>query len=302
MIPVIIICLLLLAATAVLGAYLARFSMTGKRQTLEEARAWQEDHYDFSWYDSLEKKDYSVLSDDGYVFHAELLRNPEKTDRYILISHGYTDNRFGAMKYAPIYLKLGFNVIVYDLRGHGANISSPCTYSVLERRDLLAMIQDSRKRYPDLTELGIHGESLGAATSVAVLEYAPPVDFVVADCGFSEILPVLKQGLRSMHLPTFLVEVASLAAKVRYGYSFHEMRPIDSLKDNHIPILFIHGAEDHFILPEHSERMKEATAGYAELQLIPGAEHAASVMTDPELYEKTIADFLDKISAETETP
>ena len=286
---VIAVLVILLAAA---GFFLAGQTMTGKRQTLEEARAWQEAHYDLSWYDPLEKTDYTVTGDDGYVLHAQFLRNPGGTDRYILISHGYTDNRFGALKYAFMYLEQGFNVIVYDLRGHGINEPAFCTYTVRERKDLLAMIRDSRERYPDARLFGIHGESLGAATSVAVLEENPPVDFVVADCGFSDLVPVLKNGLRSAHLPAFLVDVASVCAKVRFGYSFGEMRPIDSLKENTVPILFIHGADDTFILPEHSERMKEATKGYAELHLIPGAGHAMSVITDPKAYRKHVADFL----------
>ena len=282
--------LLLLAS----GFSLARFSMTGKRQSLEEARSWQENHYDFSWYDSLEKKDYTVTSYDGYVLHAEFLKNPMDTSRYILISHGYTDNRFGAFKYARMYLDQGFHVIAYDLRGHGLNEPTFCTYSVRESKDLLSMIRDSRERYPDASLFGIHGESLGAATSIAALEEKPDIDFAVADCGFSEIIPVLKTGLKAMHLPPFLVYIASACSKLRYGYSFREMRPIANLKDNQIPILFIHGEKDDFILPEHSEKMKEATGGYAEVHLIPGAGHAASILTAPESYQQYVKDFLSR--------
>lgn len=288
----VIIAVLILALLMGLGFFLAKIPMTGRRQTLEEARAWQEEHYDLSWYDPLEKTDYTVKSRDGYILHAQFLKNPGDTDRYILISHGYTDNRFGALKYAYMYLELGFNVIVYDLRGHGLNEPAICTYSIRESQDLLAMIQDSRERFRNMAILGIHGESLGAATSVAVLKEKPPVDFVVADCGFSDIVPVLKGAMKGMHLPGFLVYLVSVCARIRYGYSFREMRPIESLRENHIPILFIHGAEDSFILPEHSERMKAATKGYAELHLIPGAGHAMSVLTDPKAYQAIVRKFL----------
>ena len=288
----VIIAVLILALLMGLGFFLAKIPMTGRRQTLEEARAWQEEHYDLSWYAPLEKTDYTVKSRDGYILHAQFLKNPGDTDRYILISHGYTDNRFGALKYAYMYLELGFNVIVYDLRGHGLNEPAICTYSIRESQDLLAMIQDSRERFRNMAILGIHGESLGAATSVAVLKEKPPVDFVVADCGFSDIVPVLKGAMKGMHLPGFLVYLVSVCARIRYGYSFREMRPIESLRENHIPILFIHGAEDSFILPEHSERMKAATKGYAELHLIPGAGHAMSVLTDPKAYQAIVRKFL----------
>ncbi|MBO7661797.1 MAG: alpha/beta fold hydrolase [Clostridia bacterium] len=292
-----VIAIVLAALVVVLagaGFYAARVAMTARRMTYEDARVWQEDHYDISWYDPMEKTDYTVPAPDGHLLHAQLLKNPKESHRLILLSHGYTDNRLGSLKYARLYLDLGFNVIIYDLRGHGGNEPGLCTYSLLERKDLLAMIQDSRARYPDTVLFGLHGESLGAATSIAVLEDHPPVDFVVADCGFSEIEPVIRGLVKNSHIPGVAVDLVSLCAKIRYGFSFRDMRPIESLADNTIPILFIHGAEDTFIPPEHSEKMKAATKGYAELHLIPGAAHAQSVLTDPEGYRKILEAWVER--------
>lgn len=295
MVIAIIVLAVLLGLLMAVGFYFASYAVNGKRQTLEEARAWQEAHYDLSWYDGLEKTDYTVESDDGYALHAQFLRNPEPTDKYIIISHGYTDNRFGALKYGGIYLNLGYNLVVYDLRGHGLNEPTHCTYSIRERRDLASIIADTRKRHPDARVLGLHGESLGAATSVAVLGLKPEVDFVVADCGFAEIVPVLEGGVKAMKLPTAIVSVASLCAKLRYGHGFGEMRPIDSLADNTVPILFIHGAADTFITPDHSARMQAATKGASELRLIEGAAHAASVLTAPGEYAQCVEGFLNRL-------
>ncbi|MBQ9299463.1 MAG: alpha/beta hydrolase, partial [Clostridia bacterium] len=128
------IALVVLSVLAVLllalGFFLARFSMGIRRQTLEQARAWQAEHYDLSWYDGLKKTNYSVKSYDGYMLHVQYIQNPRPTDRYILISHGYTDNRIGSLKYTRMYLDLGFHVILYDLRGHGENAVTFCTYSI----------------------------------------------------------------------------------------------------------------------------------------------------------------------------
>ena len=287
-----IVIAVLAVLTMAAGFIIAGIVLAVKPCTPEESRAWQEQHYDLSWYDPLEKTDYTVTSYDGYVLHTQLLKNPGDTNRYVILSHANTGDRFGVMKYAVMYLALGFHVIVYDLRGHGLNVPTFCTFTVRERKDLRAIILDSRERYPNASLFGIHGESLGAATSVAVLEEKPPVDFVVADCGFSDIVPVLKGKAAAMHAPGFLIDLASVCAKVRFGYSFSRMRPVDSLKGNTIPILFIHGADDGFVPPEHSERMKEATGGYAEIHLVPGAEHAMSILTDPKAYREYVANFL----------
>lgn len=289
-----IICLLF----AALSIYLSYYSMRIRRQTFEEARKWQEDHYDISFYDELEKKDYTIVSYDGYVLPVQLLVNPRPTDRYILISHGYTDNHYGMLKYTGMYLELGFNVILYDLRGHGENVKTFCTYTVRERKDLDLLISDCRKRYPDMSVFGIHGESLGSATSIAVLEYKPDIDFVVADCGFAEIMNVMKGGLKDMHLPEWMIYPAQLCTRLIYGYTYTRMRPIDSLKDNDIPILFFHGEKDTFIRPFNSELMQKETKGYSELHIIPEATHAASVLTAPEDYRRYTEQFLERIGIE----
>jgi len=290
--PVVICCLLLLLLA--FAYWLPSLVMTGKRQTLEEALAWQSERYDTSFYADLEKTDYTVAGFEGYELHVELLKNPSPGAKYVILSHGYTDNRMGSLKYVRTYLDLGFHCIVYDLRGHGENAPDFTTYGVREGKDLVCLINDTRERYPDLAVLGLHGESLGAATTVTALQYAPAVDFVVADCGFADIEGVLKEGYRSAHLPTFLVDVASFTGKLRYHYSLKEMRPIDALDGNAVPILFLHGADDRFILPANSEAMAARTKGYSEVHLIPGAGHAESVLTAPEDYRAYVKNFLTR--------
>ncbi len=293
--------MILIVTLAVLFAFFCAFAfwlpsfvMTGKRQTLEEAFAWQSERYDTSFYQELEKSDYTVAGYEGYELHVELLKNPSPTTKYVILSHGYTDNRMGSLKYVPIYLDLGFHCIVYDLRGHGENASAPTTYGQREGADLKCLIDDTRARYPELAVLGLHGESLGAATTVTALKYHPAVDFVVADCGFADIEGVLKEGYRRAHVPTFLVDVADFTGKLRYHCSLKEMRPIDSLDGNTTPILFLHGAEDVFISPSNSEAMAQRTQGYSELHLIPGAGHAESVLTAPEDYRAYVTEFLER--------
>ncbi len=285
-----IIIIVLLAGALAAGYVLSGFILQANRQTLEEAIAWQKDHYDISWFDGIETETYTAAGYEGYTLHVMLCKNPAPTNRYIIISHGHTDNRYGDLKYMKMYLDLGFNCVVYDLRGHGENERTPCTYGVKEGRDLACLIEDTRKRYGGDILLGLHGESLGSATSVSALGVTQDVAFAVADCGFADISGVLAAGL-----PGPVLKLASLGAKVRCGYFLGEMRPIDALAENEVPILFIHGAEDTFISPSNSERMSAATKGYSEVRIIPGAGHAESVLKDPGLYREYVEAFLSRI-------
>jgi fermentation-respiration switch protein FrsA (DUF1100 family) len=143
--------------------------------------------------------------------------------------------------------------------------------------------------------LGLHGESLGAATSIAVLNYQPDIDFIVSDCAFSDIKSVLEGGLRSAHLPVSILKLAGFFIKLRFQVSFNGMRPIDCLKGNRKPILFIHGQDDDLIPPYHSEMMVAETEGYKDLRLIKGAGHAESVLKEPEEYAEYVREFLDVV-------
>lgn len=279
----------------ILALWLASFVMTGTRQTLDEAMKWQSERYDTSFYNDLAHSDYIVSSFDGYELHARLLLCPEHSGKYVIISHGYTDNRIGSLKYAKMYLSLGYSCIIYDLRGHGLNERTFTTYGIREGQDVAAMVTDTRQRYSDIARLALHGESLGAASTITSLKYKPEVDFVVADCGFSDIDNVLREGYRNAGAPVFLVDMADIGAKLRYGYSLKDMRPIDSLAECELPILFIHGSDDTFILPKNSEDMAKCAKGYTEFHLIEGAGHAESILHSPEEYESIVSGFLNKI-------
>lgn len=291
---IVLVVIFILTLLSSLG--LASYIMTGERQTLAEAFEWQSDHYDTSFYSALQKEDYTIESYDGYVLNIELLKNPDVSDKYVIISHGYTDNRMGALKYVRMYQELGFNCIIYDLRGHGENESTFTTYGIREGQDIDELVKDTRSRYKDISQLGLHGESLGAASTLTSLKYEPQVDFVVADCGFSDIENVLRGGAKNPYVPSFFVDIADIGARIRYDYPLKKMRPIDSLDDNEIPILFIHGKDDDFIAPKNSVDMKARTKGYSELHLIEGAGHAESVLVSPDIYKEIVSAYLDKIN------
>jgi dipeptidyl aminopeptidase/acylaminoacyl peptidase len=60
--------------------------------------------------------------------------------------------------------------------------------------------------------------------------------------------------------------------------------------------LFIHGADDDLILPKNSEDMSNRTKGISKLCIIPGAGHAMSILTEPEMYADTVKTFLSELS------
>lgn len=267
---------------------------TPEVSTLDKEISWEKEHELWGNYDSYEKEEYTVKGYKDYELHVTLVKNPVETNKYVIISHGFKSNRYGAVKYVDSYMDLGFNCIIYDLRDHGENEKTALSLGQFESEDLEKLIEDSYSRYGNI-KLGLHGESMGAATSLMVLAKKPKVDFVVADCGFSNLYDLLHAAYDVAKVGTVLPSV-NIAMKLRYGYDMKKTSPKDALVGNEIPICFIHGEADTFILPENSQVNKAATAGYSELHLVPDAAHARSreVLGEAE-YRSIISNFLDNI-------
>ena len=163
------------------------------------------------------------------------------------------------------------------------------------RADLVELVKDTRKRYPELSQLGLHGESLGASVTIAALAHKPEVDFIVSDCAFPDVESVLGQKFKTAHVPEFLLPLVNIGIRVLYGYSIYDMRPIDALDGNTIPILFVQGDADATVPPQSARELYERTAGVRKLHYVAGADHAESVLVAPKEYRETVAAFLEQV-------
>ena len=277
----------------------AIFITHGQRQTLEHAWNWEQEHVPASRELTRDMfENYIVKTEKGEDIHACLLPCPEGGKKYVVLAHGYTDNRFGMIKYAVHYRKLGFNCVMFDERGHGENAKEPCSYSVREVDFLLAVIKDTFERYGEDITLGLQGESLGSATVLMSLTHdivKEKVKFVVEDCGFAEIRPIIQMCMKAMHVPAFMFYPTNIAARIIYGINFLDAVPLSAVTDNKLPLLCVHGAQDDFIYPEHCRRIYEASKGFKKIRLVEGAGHAQSAIKDPDGYYKMLKDFLEEV-------
>ena len=299
MVIALVIIVFVILAICIASCIIARMIVYGRRQTLDESWQWQQDHVEGTHIFTRDMfTQYIVKGPKGEDIHTAYLPARIESDKYIILCHGYTDCRYGMMKYVPQYYELGFHCILFDERGHGESKPEPCSYGIREIDFPLAVLRDTLERYGRNIRIGLHGESLGGATMLTMLQYDDVknnVSFAVDDCGFCEIIPVLKGAMKSLKVPPMFVYPASVAARIMYGISFQKARAIDIVQDNHIPLCCFHGAADDFILPEHSKRVYEATKGYKEIHLIEGAGHAESAVVAPEEYGKLLKAFLENI-------
>jgi pimeloyl-ACP methyl ester carboxylesterase len=186
----------------------------------------------------------------------------------IVYLHGSADNRQSGVGFAHRFVPRGFEVLAYDSRAHGDSGGDSCTYGFHEKKDLSHVLDSLHADSAVL--LGI---SLGAAVALQAAAEDPRIVGVIAVSPFSDLESVVRQ-----RAPFFAskrdVDGALALAEARGQFRVAAVSPREAARRIHVPVLLIHGADDHETGPEHSRAIFDALAGPKELLLVPGAGHA----------------------------
>lgn len=252
--------------------------------------------FDEHWYETVRKDDIWIDSPHGYLLRAVFLK-PLETANTVIICHGVTENKINSMKYARLFEKLGFNSVIYDHRRHGDSGGKTTSFGYYEKSDLQVIVHAIRDRIGQRALLGIHGESMGAATTILYAgTFKDEANFHIVDCPFSDfseqILHILRKNtpIRSSKA----LRVANVFLKMRDGYTLNLVSPREVVGNISKPVLFIHSMEDDFILPYMTEELYEAKQGDKMLKLFKIGAHAKSFNDNPLQYEKTVQEFLGR--------
>ncbi|MDQ0197408.1 alpha/beta hydrolase [Neobacillus ginsengisoli] len=282
----------------VLGIYFTNrlMYMKKKDETFILEREKEAGRYKPDEFASLPKREIAIASPFGYTIKA-LLVEPYRSNRYIIISHGVTETKVNSIKYMNLFLERGFNALIYDHRRHGESGGKTTSYGHYEKFDLKSVVDWLKKEKGPNLELGIHGESMGAATMLlyaGILEDG--ADFYIADCPFSDFRAQLAYRLKKeMKIaPRLLLPIADVFLRVRDKYSIRHVSPISVIDNIKHPILFIHSQKDDFILPTMSEDLFAHTKAPKMLFLAANGRHAQSFNENRADYERVIDEFLQK--------
>jgi fermentation-respiration switch protein FrsA (DUF1100 family) len=252
--------------------------------------------FDEKWYETVRKDGLWIHSPNDYLLNTVFLK-PLNTENTVIICHGVTENKTNSIKYARLFERLGFNSVIYDHRRHGESGGKTTSFGYYEKLDLQAIVHSIREKIGEDALLGIHGESMGAATTILYAgTFDDDADFHIVDCPFSDFTEQVLHVLR-METPlrsTMALRIANLFLKMRDGYTLNLVSPREVIENVQKPMLFIHSMKDEFILPYMTEELYQAKPGDKMLKLFEKGAHAKSFNDNPESYEKTVKEFLQR--------
>ncbi|MCC3358227.1 alpha/beta hydrolase [Bacillus sp. REN16] len=289
---------ILIGYMATIGMIFTNIVMFMKKKTDDEIleRETREGRLTLDDVESLSKEDISIQSKFGYMIKGWLVKRTDQ-NRFIIISHGVTQNKLNSIKYMKLFLERNWNVLLYDHRRHGETGGKTTSYGHYEKFDLESVVSWVKENYGDDSTIGIHGESMGAVTT---LLYAGMIEdganFYIVDCPFSDFEAQLKYLLKvDYKIPApFVLPFANIFLKLRDGYSIKDVSPVSVIQNIKNPVLFIHSAKDDYILPEMTMELYKMKEGPKQMLIAEKGKHAYSFADNKEAYEKVIDDFLDQ--------
>lgn len=249
------------------------------------------------WKEEFPPNEVTLKSYDGLTLWANEYLN-ESDEYWVVTVHGYQSNYKTMEDVSYEYFTRGYNVILPDLRAHGNSDGEYIGMGLNDSYDIITWLEYILEQNPN-AKIVLHGQSMGAATVMMTAGHSDLPDnvfAVVEDCGYTNAYQMMTEQLKyRFNMPSFpIMNFANIVGSVRADYKLKDASPIKSLENATVPMLFIHGDDDIFVLPYMHTELYDSYQGEKDSLIISGAGHVASRNIEPELYYKTVFDFIDK--------
>lgn len=255
-----------------------------------------------AWADSMTDvhalRDTFITDHTGrYKLHALYARNNVNSRWTAICIHGYTSDAYQMLPIGYMYYKMGFNILLPDLYGHGKSGGNDIQMGWKDRLDVLKWIFAAHRAFGRGSDnMVVHGVSMGAATAMCVSGEKLPVyvkDFV-EDSGFTSVWDIFSYRLdHQFHLPDFpFLYTSNLICKFDYGWNFKEASPLKQVAKCTRPMLFIHSDVDTSVPTWMVFPLYAAKKGRKVLWVLHGSEHAKAYHDHPVLYTEKVKTFL----------
>lgn len=220
----------------------------------------------------------------------------DDSDKFVILCHGITSNYTGMKKYAIMFLKMGYSVLLYDHRNHGKSDRNYTSMGYYEKYDAQTCYEYLEKKYKP-RHIGVMGESMGASTAMQFASIEPGLAFCIEDCGYSDAYRLFNYRASHDHHPliALLTRPTSFYIKLFYRWNFKDISFDTYQSKIQCPTMFIHGEADNYVPTDMVHEMYEAFHGQKALLTIPDAKHAYSIVVDRPTYEAAVKAFIETI-------
>lgn len=238
-------------------------------------------------------EDVYIDSFDKLKLHARYYE-VNKSNKVALLIHGYKGTAYRDFNcISKIIFEQGYNVLLIDQRAHGLSKGHVITFGIRETKDLLRWIDYANKRFNN-PEILLVGVSMGGNTALNTADKIDKNIKIIADCPYSSPKAILKNTIKSVHLPVWLFyPLLNLTCHIFGRESLNKTSAYDTVKNSDNKILIIHGDKDHVIPYINSQKLADTYPNKIRYELFKNADHGASALVDYNRYQKVVKEFLN---------
>ena len=228
-------------------------------------------------------------TEDQLAVRGWLVRGSEQ--RIVILFAGHGGNRTSMLGQAEFYLEQDWAVLLPDLRATGESGGEHSGLGYAERLDVAAWMRFVRER--GFEEIGLHGQSLGAAAiAYAIGDGLRDYTFLVLDSMYDDVRHALHNRLAWIPFPALALKSAEWFASRRLGVSLDELRPIDCMPSIDATTLFISGKDDPYVSDSETEGLFWACGWPKKVHHpISSVRHEDLWLRDPEEYTAALEHF-----------
>lgn len=224
---------------------------------------------------------FRTYTDDGLRINGLIYRPHKESKKYVIASHWFAGNKFWSLYHAASFVKMGYNVICYDFRGHGFSDQDSCTMGAKEIRDLMAVLEWTKDNV-EYDHLALTGTSMGGfVTNYASILYGDKlkdyykVKFAISDVSYGSLQSLLMH-VGNVHLimpkrktkrNVNVIMNSHNKFESLHGVNFYDVdifKLIENGKRPTYPIFFTHSKDDKVTSPFDSYRLAYMRSKFIE--------------------------------------
>ena len=218
----------------------------------------------------------------------------------IIVTHGINPNgkcKSESNLVASLLVKKNFNVLTIDLRNYGQSdkVTSFEDLGLKSYNDILGAFDFLNKIGFKDYQIGLHGISLGASTSIFAAYNEPEILATWADSSLAEFDMILKDEIARYGLSIEFGPAVSLAGKILTGIDPTSLSPALKLSSTQ-SYFFTHGDSDTRVLTRHFDYFKEYTSKNninAEFWLVEESDHLDGMLKYTDEYSDKMEKFFN---------
>lgn len=255
--------------------------------------------YDINKYEKLKIENLEIKSNDNLNLKGYYINNNSNSNKLVVLIHGYTGNHYMSLQFVDMYTRHDYNILLIDSRSHGKSEGKYPTYGIRESEDIHSWINYMEDKLNKELDIGLHGQSMGAATALMYGGKYEDIAFIVADCPYTSGEDILKYQFKHIvKIPIFpLYNLVNKMISVKCKFKLKDATPLNYIKNKDIPTLFIHGKSDSVIPYTMSQQIYNSKIGNNnKLLIIDSADHVEAYMIDKINYEKGLTQFLKNVN------